>query len=205
MKQFTHEASKMDEFDDLPVNPAAPVEGAATSIDGTADAGMFEGVPEMGETIPMGTYHFRLEKVLEFTNKLKEEDPKVFGDGTAITDQPSFMLMWNCQQEPHTGRTFGDFAPWVSKEVREQAKKGDLVAQAMLKDRLWKMKSVMKAAGFTPTGTFDLKKDFFATHPEMKIQIGLQSSKSKNAAGKYVEDGGQQNKVIKFLPLNRPA
>jgi hypothetical protein len=194
-----------DEFDDVPGAPVPSGAAEAAALDGNGDASMFEGVPEMGETIPIGTYHFRLDKWQTYFNESGKDDPKTFADGTAIPKQPAVQIFWNCQQEPHTGRTFTDFTPWVSPEVRAKAKTGDAIALAILKDRLWKFKSVMKAAGFTPGPTFDLVKDFLAQHPEVKIQVGLKAGKTKNAAGQYVEDGSQQNKVVKFLPLARPA
>lgn len=207
---FTMNESLRDEFDDMPAAPGAAT-GTATAVevDGGADPSMFEGVATMGEVIPIGTYHFRLDRYTEGVGGFKDDHgqptTRYFGDGSPIPDQPYFNLLFVCQQEPHTGRVFADFAPWVSKEVRTKAAAGDAIARELLKDRLWKIKSIMEAAGFKPAGNFDLKRDFLAEHPEVKIQLGLTEGKSKDATGKYVVDGSQRNKSIKYLPLFRPA
>lgn len=192
-----------DEFDDMPPAPG----GVPAVIDAGGDASMFDGVPSMGDPIPIGTYHFRLEKTTTGKSKVEEKPGvgKTYSNGTPIKDQPWFQLFWTCQQEPHTGRSFSDFCPWVDKEARELAKSGDPGAQILLKDRLWKAKAVLEAAGYKPSGQFDIEKDFFSTNPEVKIQLGLQPGKMKDAAGKYVEDGSMRNKAIKYLSLTRPA
>lgn len=210
MRQFNIQDVLRDEFDAMPSAPGAGAATAPVAIDASGSAEMFEGVPEMGEAIPIGTYHFRLEKYYEGANPVTDGEGstktiKQFNDGTLVPNQPWFQLVFVCQQEPETGRQFSDFCPWVEKTVREKAMQGDSVAQAVLKDRLWKAKSILAAAGYKPTGPFDLKKDVFDTHPEVKVQLGLQPNKVKDATGKYVPDGGMTNKALKYLPLARPA
>lgn len=205
MKQFTH-SPLYDAFDDMPAAPAG-TPGEAVPVDSSGDATMFDGVPTMGEAIPIGTYHFRLEKYSSGLSKV-EESPgvaKLFSDGTKIPDQPWYQLQWSCQQEPHTGRVFTDFCPWVDKVGRAKAATGDVGGQLLLKDRLWKAKSILEAAGYKPSGSFDIEKDFFGQHPEVKVQLGLQTGKTKDATGKYVEDGSMRNKAVKYLSLTRPA
>lgn len=209
MRQFDLNTPLFDEFDDM---PAAPGVGGTTEVEvsGEGVAGMFDDVPEMGEAIPMGTYHFRLERyssgasAVKVDNKLESSPRKRFADGTEIPDQPWFQLFWSCQQEPHTGRVFTDFMPWVSLEVVSKAAAGDTEAIAIRKDRLWKAKAVCKAAGFGVAGNFNIKTDFLDVHPELKIQVGLEAGKTK-VNGKYVADGSQRNKPIKYLSLSRPS
>lgn len=208
MRLFNYLKSPLyDAFDDMPAAPGVPA-GTAVPVDSSGDADMFEGVPTMGEALPIGTYHFRLEKVSSGANKVEESAgvAKLYSNGNKISDQPWYMLQWVCQQEPHTGRQFGDFCPWVNKECRDLAKTGDVNAQILLKDRLWKAKAVLEAAGYKPSGAFDIDKDFFSTHPEVKIQLGIQPGKTKDPVSKkYIEDGSTQNKAIKYLSLTRPA
>lgn len=200
-----------DFIDDMPIPPAQAVpQGSAADggpeIDGSASPEDMEGVATMGEAIPAGTFHFRLEKFTEGWGEALDDNkqPLHFGDGSVVDKQPYFMLDFVCQQEPHVGRRFGEFAPWVSQSVRVKAKAGDKVARGLLQDRLWKFKSIMDAAGFKPTAAYDLKKDFLSTHPEIKIQLGIQEGKTK-INGKYVPDGSTRNKSVRYISLNRPA
>lgn len=198
---------------DMPQPPSAMPAGenaaADASFDSSASMDDFKDVPKMGEAMPMGTYHFRLEKVTkgagENHDPKKGEQPMKYGDGTDVGPLPYYMVEWICQQEPYVGRRFGDFAPWVPAGCFGKAKSGDQVARTLLKDRLWKIKAIMESCNFAPPAGFNVETDFFAQHPECKIQLGTQPGKAKNAEGKYVEDGSQKNKSIRYIPLNRPA
>jgi hypothetical protein len=192
--------------------PAATGTSPQPEIDGSIESDAFEGVATMGESLPMGTYHVRLDKYTEgwnnederVDNQDKNSPPLKFSDGEVVGKLPYFTLEWIVQQEPHTGRRYSEFAPWVTPTILQKAKAGDHVARQLLKDRLWKMKSIMAAANYNPHGPYNIKTDFFARHPEVKVQLGLKAGKSK-INGQWVEDGSQQNKTIRYLPLNRPA
>src|SRR5690349_19653691 len=70
-------------------------EGAGPQVDGTASMDSFEGVQEMGQVIPQGTYHFRLQSVSEGWGKADRNNPGLsYGDGSAVEDQPYFNLNW---------------------------------------------------------------------------------------------------------------
>lgn len=188
---------KYDEFDDMPVAPGAASDAVTVETEGDAD--MFEGVGKLGETIPNGTFHFRLDAVIAKGATVptdQNKQPLHYDDGSEVDPQPWFMVGFKCQQEPHTGKSFAEFVGWVSAKARTKAKAGDSQGKELLRRRLVRAKAIMEAAGFKPTGSYDLERDFFATNPEVRIQVGQ---------GKNKQSGEDQNKAVKYFPLNRPA
>lgn len=186
--------------DEVPAVPSIGGETAAVVVDGACDSSLLEGVGLVGEVIPVGTYAFRLDRFFENSNPPSDERYKDLGD------QPGFGLLWVCQQEPHTGKTFMDNCPWVNQVTREAAVGGNAVALELVRNRLPRAKSIMKAAGFVPSGRFDIK-NFFSAHPEIKIQLKIQEKKMKDPAnvGKYINTGSMTNAAEKYLPLQKPA
>lgn len=188
-------------FDDEVVALPSPAAGAeAAAVDGGFDASLLEGVGLVGEVIPVGTYAFRLDRFYENFNEPNDEKYKELGA------QPGFGLLWICQQEPHTGKTFMDNCPFVNSKTREAAKAGEQVALELVRNRLPRAKSIMQAAGYKPSGKFDFK-DFLSSHPEIKIQLKIQEKKMKDPGnpGKYKGTGSMTNAAEKYLPLQRPA
>lgn len=186
--------------------PAAPAGGGAAAalaeaqrtFTGNVDFESYEKTPEMGEAIPVGTYHFRLDSYREGWNNEPKPGEKEFAFGA----QPYFMVKWVAQQEPIVGRAFTEFVPWVSDSVVEAAVAGNSDARGIITDRIWKAKSIASAAGFKPApGSGFNAKTFFATNPEIKISLGLEKRKTKDATGKYVATDQDQNKVNAYLPL----
>lgn len=193
--------------DEMPEVPLGQEEKIVAPIDGTFDGSLLDAVPGMGEAIPVGTYHFRLEKYSEGWNE-PQKDP---GTGLAKNPdeakfgaQPYFNLQWSCQQEPHTGRSVMEFAGWCTPEVFKAASAGDKAARKIVNGRLYVIKDVLAAAGLKAMGNLDIKA-FLADHPEVKLQVGLQEGKTKNNKGEYVKDGSMRNKVLKHVSLTRPA
>jgi hypothetical protein len=201
MKHFAPDAVKQDEFDDLPSAPAGGHE-EAQAVEAGGDAEMFEGVGKLGETIPNGTFHFRLSQVVAKGSTVPTEQgtkppvPNKYSSGEDMDAQPWFMVEFVCQQEPHTGKRFAEFVGWVSANLRKKAAGGDAAAKQQLKNRLVRAKAIMEAAGYKPTGAFDLERDFFSTNPEVRIQVGQ---------GKNKQSGEEQNRALKYFALNRPA
>lgn len=203
MKYTTLHDLKYDEFDDLPSAPGGGAE-AAEPVDGTADLGDFEGVQLLGDVIPIGTYKFRMDSYTEgWDSKFPDdatEQEKSFGY------QPHFQARWKVQEEPHTGRLLFDFIPWVNKKTLDAARQGNPVAVQLRKDRLMRAKSIMKACNYNPAGGFNFKV-MLDEHPECKIQVSTTEKKGKDpVTGKYtVATGELQNRIVKYLPLQRPA
>lgn len=161
---------------------------------------IFEGVGELGEAIPKGTYHFRLDRTF-----LNWHAPEVGSDEERFGPQPNYGILWSAQQEPHTGKTFMDTCPWVNQKTIEGAAAGDPVAKSLLRKRLVRAKAIIKAADYPMAG---LKIDaFFAAHPEVKILVGISEKKTKDPSnpGKYVGTGQMVNNALKYISLRRPA
>lgn len=197
--------------DEMPQAPQGTAQAAGAvpvkDFGGEIETSVYEKVPEMGEPIPVGTYHFRLDRYSTGWNP----SPKVEDDPYGFGAQPYFMIFFVCQQEPETGRVFVDFCPWVSDEVARMAAGPETdprtsTAQKLVNDRVWKGKAIAEAANYRPPegGRFNVK-TFFATNPELKIQLGQaeKKEKQKNPDGttKYVGTGKQQNKALAYLPL----
>lgn len=187
--------------------PDAPQASGPLPAEGGMDASLFDMVPAMGETIPMGTYHFRLDG---FTKGWNEPDVKK-PEEAAFGKQPWYQLNWVCQQEPHTGRAVVEFCGWCNKDTFTAAATGNKVAQKLVKGRLFVIKDVLPAANYKPVGEFNIE-NFFATNPEIKLQLGLtpgktDSGKIDQTTGKklYIPDGSMRNKIIKHVSLTRPA
>lgn len=188
--------------------PSAPIgTGDATTevvVDGSFDAADLASVPKLGEPIPIGTYHFRCESFSEGENDPSADKP----DEARFGKQPYFIPRWVCQQEPHTGRVFGnDFVSWVNQETFAAARSGDKTAQKIIQNRLMAAKDIMEKASYKPTGKSDFK-TFLATNPELKIQLSVKERKTYVSAPggrKLVPTGEMQNNRVKYLPLNRPA
>lgn len=189
-------------FDDEVAAIPSPTPGgeAPAVVDGSFDASLLDGVSLVGEVIPVGTYIFRLDRFYENFNEPNDDKYKELGS------QPGFGLLWICQQEPHTGKTFMDNCPFINARTREAAAGGDVTALELVRNRLPRAKSIMKAAGYQPKGKFDFK-DFLSSHPEIKIQLKIQEKKMKDpgAPGKYKGTGSMANAAEKYLPLQRPA
>lgn len=189
------------------VMPAVPAEGEALPAEGAMSAALFDEVPGMGEAIPVGTFHFRLESR---TKGWSDPDPKKPEEGQ-FGKQPWYMINWSCQQEPHTGRSTTEFVPWCNKETFDKAASGDKTAQKIVKNRLYVIKDILAACSYKPVGEF-LIEPFLDSNPECKIQLGLKagntdSGKTDPGTGKkiYIPDGSMRNKVIKHVSLTRPA
>lgn len=188
--------------------PAAPVESAAAvEVNGEVDASLFDIVPVTGDSMPVGTYHFRLDRYTtgESEPNLKKPERDRFGK------QPYFMLVWICQQEPHTGRIIPpEYCGWCTPAVFKAAMEGDSTARTMVAERLQTAKDVTAAAGMKIVGNFNFV-EFLGTNPECKLQLGLADANTDSgkvgADGKkvYVKTGMKTNKVLKHISLTRPA
>lgn len=192
--------------DEIPQAPAGSVDevpfGQEAQFDTSIDASLFDEVPRMGDPVPAGTYHFRLEK---YEKRMTEEG------------QPYFALQWNGQQEPIVGRKVFENVPWILPEDAKDAADPSSVRRAearkILNNRLPKAKEIMEAAAFKPTGQFGFEQ-FLASNPEMKLVVKVKERQS--ATGRMVEGkGGKQvkeykgtgemgNDVVKHLSLHRP-
>lgn len=187
--------------DELP----SPPQGEVRAIEDEIDAAAFTDVPKMGEAIPVGTYHFRLEK---FEERWKDKDDK----GNEIPEaerNPYFALQWKCQQEPYTGRVVFDNVPWVrQKDVQDAASQDSprrAEARKLLNNRLPKAKEIMEAAGFLDAGRGKFNfKAFLGTNPEMKLQLKVKERQSKGPDGKYRGNGEWGNEISRHISLHRP-
>lgn len=182
--------------DEIPSAPGTGGAALAVAIDDEIDASAFEGVGKLGEAMPKGTYHFRLDS---------------FSDQISGEGEPYFSLTWKCQEEPYTGRTIPfDNVPWVKQADIAAAAAGDTAAKAKITSRLVRANSLMEAAGFKPTGKFGFKA-FLSNNPEVKLTLSLEERKSKSGKtdgkGKpvYVGTGEMGNKVVRYLSLRRPS
>jgi hypothetical protein len=203
----------MSDYDDE--LPSAPAGGAAAVevLMAEVPESTYADVPKMGDVIPSGTWHFRLDR---YTLQ-------------AYEDGPVYSLQWRCQEEPHTGRVMFSNCAWpTAEDVRTandpDAPKGAKVeAQKRVNDRLVVAKALQEAAGLKP-GTKSFK-EFLDSHPEIRIQTTITAKKklksvadpdkgeSVNNAGKVVDSRGQlmfedtgeqKNKVVKYISLVRP-
>lgn len=187
-----------DEMPEVPQTAPGTVQAEAGDI----DAGIYDDVPKMGEPLPKGTYHFRLDSYTQGTGEAEKDDP--FGFGA----QPYFQIIWSCQQEPFVGRSFMDFAPWITPAVARAAVGPNsdpkvAAARSLINKRLWKSKAIVEAAGLKPTGSFSFK-NFLDTNPEVKIQLAVKERKEKASDGTYKGTGIQGNSAAAYLPLHRP-
>lgn len=190
----------MAQFDDeVPEAPVA-AEGDAP-VSGFMDAAAMEDVPLMGEPFPVGTYHFRLDSYTESWFEPSVEDVEKYA---GLARQPQFQLHWSCQQEPHTGRVYMDFMPWVTEECVKAAVGGNPLAKELVKKRLFAAKTLMLACGFKPVGAFDFKGDFLGANPEVRIQLSVREAKTR-VDGKLQPTGEMRNRTVKYVSLQRPA
>jgi hypothetical protein len=178
----------MPELDDeLPQAPATTGETQVT-IDGTFDASVLDDVPKLGDCLPAGTYTVRLKSFQEKAND----------------KGPFFSLGWSITQEPHAGRMFFDnYVEWCDQATFQSAVAGDPGAKELVRSRLPRIKAIMTAAEYKPTSKTDVKA-FFATNPELKVVINIQERKAKDATGKYVGTGEQENRITKYISLVAP-
>lgn len=187
----------IDELDDIPQAPVATGAAVAAEImDVPAEA--YDTVPKMGDVMPAGTYHFRLEKYTE----------------QAYEDGPVYSLQWRCQQEPHTGRVAFSNCPWPKAEDIKLANDPNAPAgprqeaQKRVNDRLVVSKAIQEAAGIKP-GTMPFKQ-FLNTNPELFLQLGVTEKKERTGQFDaknqpiFKGTGEQKNKVQKYVPLVRP-
>ena len=183
--------------------PAPPVAGDVPQgeIASEVTGDIFAGVAELGEAMPKGTYHFRLDKTF-----LNWNSPEKGSDEERLGAQPNYGILWSCQQEPHTGKTFMDSCPWVNKGTLDAAAKGDGFAQQVLRKRLVRAKAIIVATGYPMSSGFSIDA-FFAAHPEVKILLGVQEKKQKDPGnpGKYVGTGQMVNNSLKYISVSKPA
>lgn len=181
--------------DELPQAPTGGEPATGTAFDDTIDSSTFEGVGKIGDAMPKGTYHFRLDS---YTQEVTENGPY-------------FNIRWKCQEEPQVGRLVFDICTWVSAETVKAAAAGDAQAKSTIGTRLARANSIMDAAGFKPQGKFGFK-SFLDTNPELKLTIGISERKKKvegktDSKGKQVYEGTGEmgNNVVKYLSLHRPS
>jgi hypothetical protein len=200
--------------DELPQAPAGGTSGGDVAVTmASVPADMYDAVPKMGDVMPAGTFHFRLDRY----SKVSYEDG------------PVYSLTWRCQEEPHTGRVVFANCPWpkasdVALANDPDAPKGARAeAQKEVSKRLVVSKAIQEAAGIRP-GSMDFE-EFLGTNPEVKITERVTGKKAlKGVAdamkGEYVNDAGkvvdkagqllfedtgeQKNIVVKYLSLARP-
>lgn len=184
----------MDELN-LPAPPTAQTtpqaeDGGATFTTATMSLDDMDTIPDGPEAMPRGLYHFRLESY-----KKKEKN-----------GQPNFDVTFNCQQEPDTGRKTFDTIPWVNQGTIDDASNvsspNHATARKIVKDRVWKINQLRKAAGYRGAGgSFD-PETFFSTNPEVKIDLDQEERMEKDPAGNYTKPTGTfRNRVKKYLPL----
>jgi hypothetical protein len=182
--------------------PAPPTNGEVTNekVATAVPDDLFEGVGELGEVLPKGTYHFRLDQTF-----LNWHTPKAGSEEERFGPQPNYGILWSVQQEPHVGKTFMDSCPWVNSRTIEAAASGDPVAKNVLRRRLVRAKAIIKAAEYPMSG-LNIEA-FFAAHPEIKILVGISERKMKDPAnaGKYIGTGQQVNSALKYISLRKPA
>jgi hypothetical protein len=192
-----HETDFLD--DELPQAPTGGAAGQMAPVE-TLDVSedIYATVPKMGDTIPAGTYHFRLDRWQK----------------AAYEDGPVYSLQWRCQEEPHTGRVCFSNCPWPTAADIKTANDPSLPAgakqeaQKRVNDRLVVAKAIQEAAGCKP-GSMPFE-DFLNTNPEMKLTIGVTEKKQRDAKlgadgkPKFSGTGENKNKVQKYISLHRP-
>jgi hypothetical protein len=191
--------------DELPSPPSGGATGTAMAIDDQVDASIFDGVPKMGDAMPIGTYAFRLDK---FTEEWTVKDYKTGRELAPEEQQPYFALQWKCQQEPHVGRIIFENVPWVksadAKAAMDPQNPRRAEAKTLINNRLPRAKEIMEAASFQPTGNFGFKQ-FLGSNPELKLQLKIKEAMQKGPDGKLRGTGEWRNEVQKHLSLHRPA
>ena len=185
--------------DELPTPPSQAAPEQAPPVDGNIDASLLGEVPKLGEALPVGTYHFRAERYMEMWQEPDKNSPEELLFGS----QPQFMIFWTCQEEPHTGATFPDFIQWVNQETMQAAKGGNRTALTLLRSRLQRAKSILTAAEYPVGSSLDFKA-FLASHPEIKIQLGVRERKMKDATGVPKGTGEMVNNAIRYTGLRMP-
>jgi len=180
------------DVDEIPPPPLAAEdqgapEGEELTPSATIPSSLFDVIPKGGEPLPRNVYHFRLHSYT-----------KEHTDGG-----PYFTLEWSCQQEPYVGRRAFENVSWVDEEVIEAALRGDTDALQIVKNRCWKAKEVMDAAGYKATSySFE---DFANTNPEQKLSLDLEEIKRKDEKGMLRPTGEFRNKVTRHIALHRAA
>jgi hypothetical protein len=177
--------------DEMPVAP--PTEGSTegapqeVEIDGAMTAEIVKEAVDMGEPIPVGTYHFKLESY--------RTGGKANDDGQGV--DPYFNCQFTCLDPKYTNRKVFSIITWVRKV--------DFQARLKCRNRLGNIKQLQEAAGFNPQGEYNVKSDFLDKSPEVKIQLGVRERKSLNPVTKKYDlpTGIQENFVVKFVPLLR--
>lgn len=185
--------------DELPEAPHTEAPAGGPVLYDEVSSEVLGGVPKMGDPIPKGTYHFRLDSYST--------------GGTA--QEPYYMLQWKCQEEPNTGRIAFDIVTWASEDDIRAANDSRHPrcneARAILNNRLMRAKSLMDACSWS--GGF---KALLDAHPEIKITIDLQERKTKalnpdgsakmeNGKKVYLPTGEMGNRIVKYLSLTRPS
>lgn len=180
--------------DELP----APPEDVTQELSGTFDESLLDDVPDLNEPIPKGTWHFRLDQYFVNYNEATDRNGEVLWP----EKQPDLGLLWKCQEEPHTGRSFIDNVRWVTPDVFEKASQGDPAARELIRVRLPGAKALLKGCDFKLAGK-DFFKDFLDQHPETRITISVKEKKRREG-DQFVGTGEMKNGIVKYVPLSVP-
>jgi hypothetical protein len=169
--------------------PAGDTSTNATFTSADIDSETLDALPDGPEPLPKGVYHFRLESFEKRSNE----------------NGPNFNITFTCQQEPETGRKTFDTVPYVTAEqvtaAQDPSNPDNAKARKTLKDRLWKLNQLRKAAHYSSPGGFN-PETFFGSNPEVFIDLDVEEKMDKDDAGKYTKPTGTfRNKVKKYLPL----
>lgn len=187
--------------------PQAPAGGAAAAapvkeFTGEIEYDVYSKVAEMGDALPQGTYMFRLDSAKPGWSDEPKPGDKEYGYGA----QPYFNVKWVAQEEPITGRAFFEYVPWVSDEVAAKANSGDAGAQAIVNDRIWKLKTIASASGYKPpAGSKFNPKKFLESQPQVKISLTTTEKKQRDGvdekgAAIWKGTGQQKNKASAYHP-----
>jgi hypothetical protein len=180
--------------DELPQAPTGGTQTEVVDFGSEIDASAFDGVGKLGDAIPAGTYHFRLDTQTKGKNK----------------NGPYYSIQWKCQEEPYVGRIAFDTITWLDQETLGALKAGPSNpgfsnAKSTANSRLVRANSLMEAAGMKPVGNFNFE-TWLNTHPEVKLTLSLREKKLKDdKSGEYtVPTGEMQNNVSKYVALQAP-
>jgi len=180
--------------DELPTPP----EDITQELSGIFDESLLDDVPDVNEAIPKGTFHFRVDQY--FINWNEPTDRQ--GNQLWPEKQPDLGILWKCQEEPHTGRSFIKNVPWVTPDVFEKASQGDPAARELIRVRLPQAKAMLKGCEFRLGGK-DFFKDFLDEHPEARLTISVKEKKRREGS-EFVGTGEMKNDIVKYIPLSVP-
>lgn len=188
--------------DEMPVAPAStgddtevPFGGNDVDFDTTFASDAIESGIDPNTVVPTGIYHCKL------TRYSKAE--KINEDG--LGNDPYIIATLRIMDGVYAGVVLTDFdIKLLRKHDNELFKANTPEGREIARQRMFRIKNLMKSAGFVPNKTCDVCADFLDHQPEVWVDVSKNPKREQNSRGEWVVVAGKfRNRINEYVDRPR--